>query len=250
MLIGVMTACLALGITGGLHCVAMCAAPCARLTRADTAATPRTDAWVPIAVQTPPGPSAAATKSSFAKLVALHGGRLLSYALLGALAAGAVGGLAQLAEWSQALRPVWALLQLLVLFVGLGLLVWGARPPAWLERRLQPVGARVQQWLRSPARLGLAGLAWAGLPCGLLYSAAAVAALTGRMLDGALAMVLFGLGSTLWLLAAPWLLRQAQGRANAWRKELGARLAGIVLVGMSGWALWVHAMQGAPRLWC
>ena len=70
------------------------------------------------------------------------------------------------------------------------------------------------------------------------------------MFDGALAMVLFGLGSTLWLLAAPWLLRRMQGRLNVWRQELGARLAGSVLVGMSGWALWNHALHGAPRLWC
>ena len=70
------------------------------------------------------------------------------------------------------------------------------------------------------------------------------------MVDGALAMLLFGLGSTLWLLAAPWLLRRTQGWMGEWRQALGARLAGVALVGMSGWALWVHAMRGAPRLWC
>ncbi len=248
MLIGVMTTCLALGLAGGFHCVAMCAAPCARLTHPEAPTEP--GASLPIAVIAHKNGATRAARPALARLIALHGGRLLSYATLGALAAGAVGGLAQLVEWSQALRPLWALLQLAVLLVGLGLLLWGARPPGWISRHLYPLGARVQQWLRSPARLGLAGLAWAGLPCGLLYSAAAVAALTGRPLDGALAMGLFGLGSTLWLLAAPWLLRRAQTRLNAWRQELGARLAGAALTGMSAWALWTHALQGSPRLWC
>ena len=243
MLIGVMGTCLVLGLTGGFHCVAMCAAPCARLTAADA---PLSAVRVPIAVVGQP----AVASSSAAKLCALHGGRLVSYMALGALAAGAVGGLAQWAAWTQALRPLWALLQLAVLLMGLCLLLWGARPPQWLESRLQPLGARAQRLLQSPRRLGLAGLAWAGLPCGLLYSTAAIAALTGRMVDGALAMLLFGLGSTLWLLAAPWLLRRTQGWMGEWRQALGARLAGVALVGMSGWALWVHAMRGAPRLWC
>ena len=250
MLIGVMTTCLALGLAGGFHCVAMCAAPCARLTYTGAPMFPEPGASSPIALIAHENAAPQAAKPAIARLIALHGGRLISYATLGALVAGAVGGLAQLVEWSQALRPLWALLQLVVLLVGLGLLLWGARPPAWVSRHLYPLGARVQQWLRSPARLGLTGLAWAGLPCGLLYSAAAVAALTGHPLDGALAMALFGLGSTLWLLAAPWLLRRAQTRLNAWRQELGARLAGAALAGMSAWALWVHALQGPPRLWC
>lgn len=248
MLIGVMTTCLALGLTGGFHCVAMCGAPCTRLASANTLPRDETDAatFRPLVREG----AAQVARPSVSRLLALHGGRLMSYAALGGLAGGAVGGFAQFVEWSQALRPLWALFQLVMLFVGLGLLLWGARPPGWLTRKLHPLGTRIQQWLQSPTRLGLAGLAWAGLPCGLLYSAAAIAALTGRMFDGALAMVLFGLGSTLWLLAAPWLLRRMQGRLNAWRQELGARLAGIVLVGMSGWALWNHALHGAPRLWC
>ncbi|MEN5178373.1 sulfite exporter TauE/SafE family protein [Comamonas testosteroni] len=243
-----MTTCLALGLTGGFHCVAMCGAPCARLACSNTL--PRQDADSVTSRLLVHEGAAQLAGPSLPRLLVLHGGRLMSYAALGALAGGAVGGLAQFVAWSQALRPLWALFQLVVLFAGFGLLLWGARPPDWVVRRLHPLGARMQRWLQSPSRLGLAGLAWAGLPCGLLYSAAAIAALTGRVLDGALAMVLFGLGSTLWLLAAPWLLRRMQGGLNAWRQELGARLAGIALVGMSGWALWNHAMHGAPRLWC
>lgn len=248
MLIGVMTTCLALGLTGGFHCVAMCGVPCTRLTCASTLPEPESGA-----VASTPLLRAGATRiasPSLSRVLALHGGRLLSYAALGALAGSVVGGLAQFVEWSQALRPLWALFQLAVLLIGMGLLLWGARPPDWLARKLYPLGSRVQHWLQTPARLGVAGLAWAGLPCGLLYSAAAIAGLTGRMFDGALAMVLFGLGSTAWLLAAPWLLRHVQGRLSAWRQELGARLAGIALVAMSGWALWAHALREAPRLWC
>ena len=251
MLVGVMATTLLLGVSGGFHCVAMCAAPCARLTRMQAPEQPSSSRTIPIATVGDSRPAAPAVyTTSVAKAVALHGGRMLSYALLGAVAAGAVGGFAQLAEWSSALRPLWALLQLAVLFVGLGLLVWGSRAPSWLSKSLAPVGLTLQRWLHSPTRLGLAGLAWAGLPCGLLYSAAAIAALTGRVVDGALAMALFAAGSTLWLLAAPWILRRMQYGINAWRQELGARLAGATLVGMSAWALGSHAMHGTLQLWC
>ena len=162
MLIGVMTTCLALGLTGGFHCVAMCGAPCTRLASANTLPIDETDAatFRPLVREG----AAQVARPSVSRLLALHGGRLMSYAALGGLAGGAVGGFAQFVEWSQALRPLWALFQLVLLFVGLGLLLWGARPPDWLTRKLHPLGTRIQQWLQSPTRLGLAGLAWAGLP--------------------------------------------------------------------------------------
>jgi hypothetical protein len=91
------------------------------------------------------------------------------------------------------------------------------------------------------------GLCWTFLPCGLLYSALLVAAMSGQALDGAAVMALFALGSGVSLLLGPWLwlrLRGA-GRSGDW----GVRLAGLALAGSSAWALWLGlAHNQAP--WC
>jgi sulfite exporter TauE/SafE len=86
---------------------------------------------------------------------------------------------------------------------------------------------------------------WALMPCGLLYSALLVAALTGSALQGGLAMALFALGSGLSLWLAPWLLLRLHAQANRWRRDWGTRLAGLLLAGAAGWALW---MDVASRL--
>ncbi|GAB2459157.1 hypothetical protein GCM10027082_07360 [Comamonas humi] len=240
MLWGVLGTALLMGLAGGPHCLAMCAAPCARIAAPQRA---QPLVWVPA------GMPAALPQADAMRLAALHAGRLAGYAALGALAATAISGFAQGVQWAAALRPAWALLQLLVLLWGLTLLVW-ARQPAWMERASRRLWARVQQGLATRGRVLALGLAWACLPCGLLYSAVAVAALTGSAAGGAAAMLAFGAGGTLWLVLGPWLLARAGRAANAWRQDLGARLAGAVLVLMSGWALWMHALQRGPVLWC
>ena len=84
------------------------------------------------------------------------------------------------------------------------------------------------------------------MPCGLLYSALLVAALSGGVLDGAMTMALFALGSSVSLLIGPWLLLRLRGGG---RGEWGMRLAGLALVVTSGWALWMGlAHDMAP--WC
>lgn len=243
MLWGVAATALLMGLAGGPHCLAMCAAPCARI-----AAPHSGDGWHAVALA-PAGVPAALPKVDAMRLAALHAGRLAGYAALGALAAVAIGGFAQGVQWAAALRPVWALVQLLVLLWGLTLLLW-ARQPAWMEQASRRLWARVQQGFATRGRVLALGMAWACLPCGLLYSAVAVAALTGSAGGGAAAMLAFGLGSTLWLVLGPWLLARVGQAVNTWRQDLGTRLAGAVLVLMSGWALWMHAMQHGPVLWC
>jgi sulfite exporter TauE/SafE len=90
------------------------------------------------------------------------------------------------------------------------------------------------------------GMLWAFMPCGLLYSALMVAALTGNVIDGALTMACFALGSGLSLGFAPWLLLKLKSIGDgAW----GIRLAGLTLTLTSGWTLWMGlAHSQAP--WC
>jgi sulfite exporter TauE/SafE len=213
---------LVLGLAGGPHCIAMCGAACAGIGQA---AAPRTQAGLGL----------------------FQLGRLIGYGVLGLLAAASMQGLGWLSVHSAALRPVWIMIHAAAIVIGLALLVL-ARQPLWLDNGARRVWARVRAGV---ARWGLAaplviGTAWALMPCGLLYSALMVAALTGRAMDGAAVMLLFAAGSgvTLWL--GPWLLlRFGVQSGGAW----GMRLAGLALAVTAGWGLWMDLMRGqAP--WC
>ena len=89
------------------------------------------------------------------------------------------------------------------------------------------------------------GVLWAFMPCGLLWSALMVAALSGGAAEGAASMALFSLGSGGALLLAPWVLLRLRGDKGAW----ALRLAGLALIATAGWALWMDlAHDQAP--WC
>jgi hypothetical protein len=90
------------------------------------------------------------------------------------------------------------------------------------------------------------GVLWAFMPCGLLYSALMVAALSGHVLEGATTMALFALGSSLSLWAGPWLLLQLKNLGDG---RWSIRIAGVALAVISAWALWMGLMHDqAP--WC
>lgn len=207
---------LVMGLVGGPHCVAMCGAACAGISRA------------------------AAPRSTHA-LITFQLSRLVGYALLGAFAAGSVQGLALLGTHTGAIRPVWAMFHAAVLLLGLALL-WRGRQPAWVDQLGQTVWHKTRPLL---ARMGpraplLLGLAWALMPCGLLYSALLVASLTAHAAQGAAVMALFSLCSSLSLTLAPWLLLRLRGGASGvW----AIRLAGLALAVTSTWALWMGLTQ-------
>ncbi len=213
---------LMMGLLGGPHCVAMCGAACAGLGQA-------------------------AGHRRVQALWAFQIGRLVGYSLLGAAAAWSVQGLGWLTTQSAALRPLWSLLHIAAIALGL-LLMLQARQPVWLDgaaRRLwSKVRAFNQKWGRA-APLAVGAL-WAFMPCGLLYSALMVAALAAQPLNGAVTMAFFALGSSLSLWTGPWLLLRLQSVGDgAW----GVRLAGLALASMSSWALWIGLVhQQAP--WC
>lgn len=213
---------LVMGLAGGPHCVAMCGAACAGIgqvsgTRQNTA------------------------------LLSFQAGRWLGYSLMGGLAAFSVQALGWLTVESAALRPVWSMLHVAAAVLGL-LLVWQAKQPVWLDQSAQNLWAKIRQLnsnLGKVAPIGV-GVLWAFMPCGLLYSALMVAALTGNVLDGAITMACFALGSGVSLGFAPWMLLKLKSLGDgAW----GIRLAGLALVLTSSWALWLGlAHNQAP--WC
>lgn len=211
-----------MGLAGGPHCVAMCGAACAGIGRA------------------------AGARSTQA-LWTFQFSRLLGYAALGAFAAGSVQGLAWLGTNTALVRPLWTMFHVAAFAMGLALM-WRARQPAWVEDWAQRVWRRAKPILmhlgaKAPAVLGVA---WALMPCGLLYSALLVASLSASAWDGALIMALFSVGTSVSLTLGPWLLLRFHGaRSGAW----GIRLAGVALAATSGWALWM-GMTKPTGLWC
>lgn len=213
---------LLMGVAGGPHCVAMCGAACAGI-----------------------GHSAGAGKTG--AMWRFQFGRVLGYSGLGALAAASMQGLGWLTVQSAALRPVWTLFHAATFVLGLLLLV-RAQQPVWLEQAARAVWYRVRA--RVPGQGGgapfLMGMLWTFLPCGLLYSALMVAALTGSAPSGAAVMALFALGTSVSMMAGPWLWLRLKASGNG---DWGVRVAGLALALSSAWALWMaFAHDAAP--WC
>lgn len=215
---------LLMGLVGGPHCVAMCGAACAGM-----------------------GQAAGSRRS--AAMWSFQAGRLVGYSALGVLAAASVQGLGWLTVQSAALRPVWSLLHVAATVLGLVLLVSG-RQPVWLQEGARSVWIRVRKASAGSvlaAPLGL-GVVWSLLPCGLLYSALLLASLSGDPVSGGWVMALFAAGTSLTMMAGPWLWLKL-GLARMGDGTWGIRLAGAALAVVSGWALWMGLVHNqAP--WC
>ena len=223
---------LLMGLAGTPHCLAMCGAACAALGRQ---------------------PAAAAS---------FHGMRLLSYAAVGALAAGSVGLLATLGQLSPALKPLWTLVHAAALALGLWLLLYG-RQPAWMENIGRSGGrgnAGGEHTINTPwkplLRAGAAGALWPAWPCGLLQSALVVAALANTPATGAAVMAVFAAATSAGLLLGPalwWRLvggRSGGGAAASARVSVWAtRAAGAMLVAASAWTLG-HGLWMRVAEWC
>lgn len=188
-------------------------------------------------------------RSSMAlRSTAFHAGRLAGYALAGGLAALAMDRLAWLTQQTQALRPAWTLMHVAVMAWGL-MMVLQARQPLWVEHAGRAVWARVRPLVSAPGGVLATGILWALMPCGLLYSALLVAALSGGPLEGALTMALFGVGSGAWLIGGPWAWSRVKARLNMLRADWGTRAAGGLLCAVASWALWMDLVY-KPSLWC
>lgn len=173
---------------------------------------------------------------STALLLPYHLGRLTTYAFLGALASGPVAVLAAhgwLRPLSSALLAAAALL-----FAGhaLRLLAPTGNPGAW-GRLIARITRRIG---RGSAGGGfLLGVTLGFLPCGFLYAALVSAASLGNPLQGALAMMLFGLG-TVPALVVVGVAGQVAGRQ--WRTAV--RTAAPIVMAVNAAVLLVLAWRG------
>ncbi len=178
-----------LGLFGAGHCLSMCGGIMGALTM-------RT------------GGSSARRLSI---MLGYNGGRIFSYCLLGVLAAGVVAALP-----GTGLPLGRTLAGLLLVAMGLYLAHWW-RGLVKLEKlgyvfwaRIKPLGDRLLPVSTVPRAFGF-GMVWGWLPCGLIYSALAYAAVQSSAWAGGAIMLAFGLGTLPAVLlggvAANWLGR-------------------------------------------
>jgi sulfite exporter TauE/SafE len=158
-------------------------------------------------------------------------------------------GLAQ----SAALRPLWTLLHLLALAVGLWLLARG-RWPLWLNRPAvaAPAGSGWQR-IALPLRSACAGAGWIAWPCALSQSALLVAALAETPGAGGAVMATFALASAPALVVGPWVWSRVRRIAGTAALDAQAtwplRAAGALLAAGSAWAL-THGLAARALAWC
>jgi sulfite exporter TauE/SafE len=199
------------GLFGSSHCIGMCG-PVVVLLEGQVAAAGR--AWT--------------------RRLLCNAGRLGTYAAIGAVAG--LGGslVTQAAGLDLGLRLLRVVAGVLVILLGCNLAFgWQVlavleRSGAGLWRLLSPLTRRVIP-VATPLRALAAGLLWGALPCGLVYSAAGMAATSGDAARGALVMLAFWLGTLPALLAAG----ASAARIAAWRRQgRFRRVAGIVLIAL------------------
>ena len=177
--------------------------------------------------------------------LAYNAGRLASYTLLGSAAAvlgGRVAGLTPAAA-----GPVRLVAGAVIILIGLQI-AFDIRVLGILERmggvvwsRISPLAGRLLPVNSLPRALGL-GLLWGLLPCGLVYSVLLVAASSARVMDGALIMLAFGIGTTpAMLLTGLGAARLSQLMKDR-RTRLGAGLL-IVLLGILTLAMPITALM-------
>jgi len=210
------------GLLGGLHCLAMCGGYVAALAAGRE--------QVPTVILP--------ARTLFFRQVIAHAGRVVTYAALGALF-GAAGGAALGASWVPVQRSLYAAANVLLLILAAGV-ARGVSPFQWFERAglalyaaLLPAARPLAGRTSAASRFGL-GVLWGFTPCGLVYGVLPVAMLSGSAADGALVMLLFGLGTLPNLLAAGLLLGRGQRvlARPAVRYAAGALIGAFALFGL------------------
>ncbi len=173
-----------------------------------------------------------------------NAGRITSYACAGVLA-GALGALAATASYGNALPIGRMIAGLMMIALGLYLAGWWRAITVLEEggqslwKKIEPLGCGVLPVTSTVQAFGL-GLIWGWLPCGLVYSALALAMASASPFSGALIMAAFGLGTLPALLS----FGTFAGALRKWvRHPLLRQVSGLLIV-LFGIYTVVMALQG------
>ena len=215
------------GLLGTVHCVAMCGGIATGLSRG---------------------------KQDTAWMAALPNlGRVLGYALGGAIVGGFGGGLLALARDPGVGIAMRAAVGIVLVVAGLRLLDRGGRlpryaggPGARLWHCMAPMRAKVWPADTAPKRLAL-GMLWGWMPCGLSTTLLAAAWLQASAWHGALTMAAFGIGTLPVMVPLTWagmrIGRHLQ--RGGLRVAAGTLVIGAGLLTLAGpWLMQVPALHG------
>ena len=224
------------GALGGAHCLAMCGGFVAAFSGGAPSAAGQGVPLLP-------------ARTLALRQLAYNGGRIATYALLGALAGGAGGALLSAAGWLPLQRGLYVVANLFLLALALTI-AWKRDGFAWLQRLGNALFGKVLPAVRpllgadtALARFAL-GMIWGLVPCALTYSVLPIALFAGGAPQGALVMLAFGIGTLPSLLVAGWVV----SRAGRWLDTRAVRYAAATLLaGFAAVGLW-RALFVTPNL--
>ncbi len=172
--------------------------------------------------------------------------RLLSYGILGLLAAtvlGGVSGLMPIGRWLRILTAVMIFLIGLKFLFDFGGLAIIERGGAGLWKKIMPLALKAGARQDALGRI-LLGLCWGFIPCGLVYSVLMTAASTADPFSGAVTMLAFGAGT---LPAMFGLTSAAPALSSFLEDRTVKRVIGFALVVLAVWTvfmMWSAMTQG------
>jgi uncharacterized protein len=214
-----------MGLLGGVHCAAMCGGIVGAV-------------------------SLSAARPGIRLQLSYNAGRMLSYAVAGAL----VGTFGSIGEFAGGLLPAQMLLFVVanafVVLLGLHIAGWGRLvlaleslgASAWSA--IAPLGSRFLP-ADTPARAVKLGLVWGWIPCGLVYSALVLALVSGSSWRGAAVMLAFGLGTLPNLLVAGLAAQRVRPALRLrWIRSLAGSL--VITIGIVGFVR-IPGLAGAIR---
>ncbi|MES2206838.1 MAG: sulfite exporter TauE/SafE family protein [Pseudomonadota bacterium] len=190
MLGGIIISAAAMGLVGGIHCASMCGGMVAAFSKMSN-------------VQPVQFMQRRTLLNHLLQVLPYHLGRIISYALLGALFA-SIGPL----FWQIGHIPkaIYALENVLLIIMGVYLICQTKLRflslietfSLFIFQRLQPVLKKVLAFCLGqyrPLSQFILGMFWGLIPCGMVYGALAIAAFSGNALGGFAVMLAFGIGT-------------------------------------------------------
>jgi sulfite exporter TauE/SafE len=258
------------GLIGGFHCVGMCGGIASLLSRLPSIRASQSfssnineDLMPTLAGQTkqkviaihPVQESALGGDSvrqfdQIAYQCKLHGGRLSTYALIGAF----FGGMGAFSLRWKADFPVTTILFVIgnIALIILGLRLLGVRlhalvPPSISHKVSLAYASLMPNLQKAGAHPFFLGMAWGALPCGLSYAIAPFALLSGAAWSGAALMLLFGLAALPHLLIAQTISRQLKQHGLMLTLQI---FSALVLIGFGLLGLFYFDMKNMPAFLC